>query len=143
MHHGLVSRDGSGEQKNEEEVVVGEGLSGFYSSRQQLLSVVFSLFLWPWEFGSGSVSLATKCMTVVRPGGNFRAPSVTLPCRKRPWKISLRILALLTLSSSQPAGQFSKTCRAMSVAESFGEKMKSCVFPLTRISLRFTVSGSI
>lgn len=27
----------------------------------------------PWEFGSGSVSLATKCMTVVRPGGNFRA----------------------------------------------------------------------
>lgn len=27
----------------------------------------------PWEFGSGSVSLATKCMTVVRPGGNFSA----------------------------------------------------------------------
>jgi len=27
----------------------------------------------PWEFGSGSVSLATKCMTVVRLGGNFSA----------------------------------------------------------------------
>ena len=27
----------------------------------------------PWELGSGRVSLATKCMTVVRPGGNFRA----------------------------------------------------------------------
>lgn len=27
----------------------------------------------PWELGSGRVSLATKCMTVVRPGGNFSA----------------------------------------------------------------------
>jgi hypothetical protein len=27
----------------------------------------------PWELGSGRVSLATKCMTVVRPGGSFRA----------------------------------------------------------------------
>lgn len=31
----------------------------------------------------------------------------------------------------------------MSVAESLGEKMKSCVFPLTRISRRFTASGSL
>lgn len=27
----------------------------------------------PWELGSGRVSLATKCMTVVRPGGSFKA----------------------------------------------------------------------
>lgn len=27
----------------------------------------------PWELGSGRVSLATKCMTVILPGGNFRA----------------------------------------------------------------------
>lgn len=27
----------------------------------------------PCELGSGRVSLATKCMTVVLPGGNFRA----------------------------------------------------------------------
>lgn len=102
--------------------VWGEWVEGsfllLYKRRQQLLSVVFSLFLWPagrgqniqvrdepslqvpnaamiacpmciyivllnptmwknqvspWELGSGRVSLATKCMTVVRPGGNFRA----------------------------------------------------------------------
>lgn len=102
--------------------VWGERIEGsfllLYKRRQQLLSVVFSLFLWPagreqniqmrdepslqipntamiacpvciyivllnstmwknqvspWELGSGRVSLATKCMTVVRPGGNFRA----------------------------------------------------------------------
>lgn len=34
----------------------------------------------PWEFGSGSVSLATKCMTVVRPGGNFRAVKQNRVC---------------------------------------------------------------
>lgn len=56
-----------------------------YRMTQQLLSLVFSLFLWPWEFGSGKVSLATKCITVVFPKGSLRAPSVTLPCRKRPW----------------------------------------------------------
>lgn len=56
-----------------------------YRMTQQLLSPVFSLFLWPWEFGSGKVSLATKCITVVFPKGSLRAPSVTLPCRKRPW----------------------------------------------------------
>lgn len=115
----------------------------FYNSRQQLLSVVFSLFLWPWELGSGSVSLATKCMTVVRPGGSFKAPRVTLPCRKRPWKMRRRILGLLTCSSSHPKGQLSKTCLAMSVAESLGEKVKSCVFPLTRIRRRFTMSRSL
>lgn len=27
----------------------------------------------PWEFGSGSVSLATKCITVVFPRGSFKA----------------------------------------------------------------------
>lgn len=37
-----------------------------------------------------------------------------------------------------PAGQLSNTCLAMSVAESFGEKVKSCVFPLTRIRRRCT-----
>ena len=37
-----------------------------------------------------------------------------------------------------PAGQFSKTWPAMSVAESLGEKVKSCVFPLTSMSRRFT-----
>lgn len=103
----------------------------------------------PWELGSGRVSLATKCMTVVRPGGNFRAatkkwvikmcqmiihqpyfqvstfvsmwkgvligrrwryyagkalpPRVTLPCRKRPWKMRRSMLGQLTLSSSHPA----------------------------------------
>lgn len=114
-----------------------------YKSRQQLLSVAFSLFLWPWELGSGRVSLATKCITVVRPGGSFRAPRVTLPWRKRPWKISLNILGLLTRSSSHPAGQLSNTCLAMSVAESFGEKVKSCIFPLTRIRRRCTKSWSL
>lgn len=114
-----------------------------YNSRQQLLSVVFSLFLWPWELGSGRVSLATKCITVVRPGGSFRAPRVTLPWRKRPWKMSRNILGLLTRSSSHPAGQLSNTCLAMSVAESFGEKVKSCVFPLTRIRRRCTISWSL
>lgn len=34
--------------------------------------------LLPWELGSGSVSLATKCITVVRPGGNFRAIQETI-----------------------------------------------------------------
>lgn len=56
-----------------------------YRITQQLLSPVFSRFLCPWEFGSGNVSLATKCITVVFPWGSFNAPSVTLPCRKRPW----------------------------------------------------------
>lgn len=37
-----------------------------------------------------------------------------------------------------PAGQLSNTCLAMSVAESFGEKVKSCVFPLTRMRRRCT-----
>lgn len=39
---------------------------------------------------------------------------------------------------SLPAGQLSNTCLAMSVAESFGEKVKSCVFPLTRMRRRCT-----
>lgn len=81
-------------------------------------------------------------MTVVRPGGSFKAPKVTLPCRNRPWKIRRRMLGLLTCSSSQPIGQLSKTCFAISVAESFGEKVKSCVFPLTRMRRRFTMSRS-
>lgn len=46
MHHGLVSRqemEGGGRGEGG-----GEGLSSaIYSSRQQLLSVVFSLFRWP------------------------------------------------------------------------------------------------
>lgn len=127
---------------------VGECVGGgvaflmLYKRRQQLLSVVFSLFLWPWELGSGRVSLATRCMTVVRPGGSFRAPRVTFPWRKRPWKIRRSILGLLTCSSSHPAGQLSNTCLAMSVAESFGEKVKSCVLPLTRIRRRCTRSLS-
>lgn len=58
---------------------------GAHRITQQLLSPVFSRFLWPWEFGSGSVSLATKCITVVLPKGSFNAPNVTFPCRNRPW----------------------------------------------------------
>lgn len=46
---------------------------GVYRITQQLLSPVFSRFLWPWEFGSGNVSLATKCITVVLPKGSFNA----------------------------------------------------------------------
>lgn len=42
-------------------------LKGFTGSSGQKERVL------PWELGSGSVSLATKCMTVVRPGGSFRA----------------------------------------------------------------------
>lgn len=41
-----------------------------------------------------------------------------------------------------PAGQFSNTCFAMSVAESFGEKVKSCVFPLTKIRRRCTYNNN-
>lgn len=44
-----------------------------YRMTQQLLSPVFSRFRWPWEFGSGNVSLATKCITVVLPKGSFNA----------------------------------------------------------------------
>lgn len=56
-----------------------------YRITQQLLSPVFSRFLWPCELGSGRVSLATKCITVVLPKGSFNAPRVTFPCRNLPW----------------------------------------------------------
>lgn len=38
-----------------------------------LYDIISEQIFSPWEFGSGRVSLATKCMTVVRPGGSFRA----------------------------------------------------------------------
>lgn len=116
-------------------------LHSAYRITQQLLSPVFSRFLWPWEFGSGKVSLATKCITVVLPRGSFSAPNVTLPCRNRPWYISRRMFGLLTCSSSQSIGQLSYTCLAISAAESLGENRNSFVFPLTKIRRKLIMSG--
>lgn len=47
-------------------------------------------------------------------------------------------LQWISFIKNLPAGQLSNTCLAMSVAESFGEKVKSCVFPLTRMRRRCT-----
>ena len=42
--------------------------------------------IWsPCEFGSGRLSLGTRCMTVVFPVGKPSAARVTLPWRNRPW----------------------------------------------------------
>lgn len=52
------------------------------SKKHQAISERLSLWLkgetspghgLPWEFGSGNVSLATKCITVVLPKGSFNA----------------------------------------------------------------------
>lgn len=53
---------------------------------------IMFLSIIPLEFGSGNVSLVTRCITVEEPIGKCSAPSVTLPCRKRPWKISCQMV---------------------------------------------------
>ena len=45
----------------------------------------FFLFSSSCEFGSGKLSLGTRCMTVVFPTGSPSAARVTLPCKNRPW----------------------------------------------------------
>lgn len=57
--------------------------------------------------------------------------------------MSLRILGLLTNSSSQSIGQFSYTCLAMSAAESLGENRNSFVFPLTKMSRKLIMSAGV
>lgn len=54
------------------------------------------------------------------------------------YKMNTQKTPLSESYNNVPAGQLSNTCLAMSVAESFGEKVKSCVFPLTRIRRRCT-----
>lgn len=49
------------------------------------------LYSLPWEFGSGNVSLATKCITVVLPKGSFNAV----------WKIEDDLLTQSLFSSLQ------------------------------------------
>lgn len=95
---------------------------------------------WSCEFGSGRFSLGTRCMTQVLPAGSPSAPSVTLPCRNRPWYISRRISALLTLSSLHSCGQLSKTNCAMSPALSLGLNRNSFVLPETSIRRRLILS---
>jgi len=110
---------------------------------QQPVFCSFLFFLSPCWWGSGRESRGIKCITVVRPNGKARAPSVTLPCRNLPWYISLRTSARVTFSASHSSGQCSYTCLAISLALSLGLNKNSLVFPLTSISLRLILSGGI
>jgi len=108
---------------------------------QQRDAAVFLRWRSSWELGSGRLSRGTRCITAVLPQGRPRAERVTLPWRKRPWYISLRISALETASSRHSSGQLSKTFCAMSPALSLGEKRYSLVLPLTRMSRRLILSA--
>jgi len=99
-------------------------------------------FILTWSLNSLIyLSRGTRCITAVLPQGRPRAERVTLPWRKRPWYISLRISALETASSRHSSGQLSKTFCAMSPALSLGEKRYSLVLPLTRMSRRLILSA--
>lgn len=110
---------------------------------QQLLLPPLLFCLWSWEFGSGKFSLGTRCITVVLPNGKPRAPNVTLLWRNLPWYIKRKISAFATASWRQSSGQLSKTCCAISPADSLGLKRNSFVFPLTNISRKLILSAGI
>jgi hypothetical protein len=107
--------------------------------RQHLALLDF--FKLSLELGSGKFSRVTKCITVVLFTGRLSAFNVTLPCKNRPWYINFSSEELLTRSSSQSAGQFSKTYWHTSEADEVGRKWNSCVLPLTKINFKWTLSS--
>lgn len=93
-------------------------------------------FSIPCEFGSGKLSLGTRCMTVVFPTGSPSAARVTLPCKNRPWQIRRRISELVTASSDQ-SEKNGKQLNAATISELLILKIFDQTWEKTRLKMLF------